>query len=332
MADVGRPGRRTGRPTIADLSGPAQPEAAKAEELAALPDDRHAGEIDRDDGSGVADPPFHHPAGPGLAPGEGLRHEAGRVVDEVAKLIPAPADEVRSSLAYDRRKTFGDTAEPPLRIRLPEEADRAAGARSLLRRRRAGGRRGRAAFGLRVRHPAIGRDGGGRVPRRGDRLDRTGDGDCQHPVARGQADLAKAAGDERRQRRSSRGGCARDEARRKERGRRRAPARAHSADAVRRSRPSSSASTSRRRPAPGEAHSSRSPSAPTTRSAPSGSTKRESAGSAARAASSDCRSWFGGGFKSAQLLGGGGRVNIWCRSFAPGAHRPQMRWGSATPC
>ena len=230
MADVGRPGLRTGGPTIADLSGPAQPEAAKAEELAALPDDRHAGEIDRDDGSGVADPPFHHPAGPGLAPGEGLRHEAGRVVDEVAKLIPAPADEVRSSLAYDRRKTFGDAAEPPLRIRLPEEADRAAGARSLLRRRRAG-RRGRGAFGLRVRHPAIGRDGSGRVPRRGDRLDRTGDGDCQHPVARGQADLAKAAGDERRQRRSSRGGCARDEARRKERGRRRAPARAHSADA-----------------------------------------------------------------------------------------------------
>ena len=199
MADVGRPGRRIGRRTIADLSGPAQPEAAKAEELAALPDDRHAGEIDRDDGSGVADPPFHHPAGPGLAPGEGLRHQAGRIVDEVAKLIPAPADEVRSGLAYDRRKTFGDPAEPPLGIRLPKESDRAAGARSLLRRRRAGGRRGRAAFGLRVRHPAIGRDGGGRVPRRGDRLDRTGDGDGQHPVARGQADLAKAAGDERRQ-------------------------------------------------------------------------------------------------------------------------------------
>ena len=163
-----------------------------------MPDDRHAGEIDRDDGSGVADPPFHHPAGPGLAPGEGLRHEAGRIVDEVAKLIPAPADEVRSSLAYDRRKTFGDTAEPPLRIRLPEEADRAASARSLLRRRPAR-RRGRGAFRLAVRHPAIVRDGSGRVPRRGDRLDRTGDGDCQHPLARGQADLAKAAGDERGQ-------------------------------------------------------------------------------------------------------------------------------------
>src|SRR3954468_25081203 len=123
MADVARPGLRTGRPAIADLSGPAQPEAAKAQELAPLPVDRHGGEVDRDDGSGVANPPFHHPAGPGLAPGEGLRHEARRIVDEVAKLVPAPADEVRSSLAYDRCKTFGDTAEPPLRIRLPEEAD-----------------------------------------------------------------------------------------------------------------------------------------------------------------------------------------------------------------